>query len=92
MLRCRLKTIAETFRLQPENLCGRMCAVSPFYTSGIMMFVLRLLEFIESHGNRAKFEEGKLYGEVLISKDGEVWYEWEEIAPNIKSVRDWLGY
>lgn len=56
------------------------------------MTIQDLVKTIKSHGFNAKIENGKLMGETAFTKNGELFYQWEEITPNIKSVRDWLGY
>lgn len=54
----------------------------------------KLAKYIQRHGHRSMVSRGKLFGELVFSKenDSTIYFKWEEINPTLQSVRDWLGY
>lgn len=52
----------------------------------------KLVKYIKAHNMEAWADGGKLFAVAVSVWDGMVIEEVQEIEPNIKSVREWLGY
>ena len=77
-----------------DELRNLLCEEDPKNPADIKQDVTigKLINYIKSHGFRAWEENGSIKAIEEYTKDGEPGEKEVVIKPNIKAVRNWLGY